>query len=259
MSTHQPITVVGAGLGGLTLAGVLHRHGVPVSVVDLDASPTARAQGGMLDIHEESGKRRCGRPGSTRSSCGSFIPAARRCVSSTRPARYATRTTAPTGTAPRSRKAKAQLMEHFADWADEFRRLIADGPLIPRAIHALPVGHRWERVPGVTLLGDAAHLMSPFAGEGANLAMQDGAELAQALLARSAVQPAVQPEAQPAAQAAGHPDGHPEARGAALADYERRLFPRSAAAAAESAAGLEMCFGPGAPQGLVDPFHQTLD
>jgi 2-polyprenyl-6-methoxyphenol hydroxylase-like FAD-dependent oxidoreductase len=56
MTVHHPIAVIGAGLGGLTTAGVLHRHGIEAAVYDLEASPDARDQGGMLDIHEEPGQ-----------------------------------------------------------------------------------------------------------------------------------------------------------------------------------------------------------
>lgn len=55
-TTHHPIAVVGAGLGGLVLARVLHVHGIEAAVHELDPAPTARAQGGMLDIHQESGQ-----------------------------------------------------------------------------------------------------------------------------------------------------------------------------------------------------------
>jgi 2-polyprenyl-6-methoxyphenol hydroxylase-like FAD-dependent oxidoreductase len=126
----------------------------------------------------------------------------------------------------------ARVAAEFDGWAPELTTLIteSDTAPVPRTINALPIGHRWDRVAGVTLLGDAAHLMSPFAGEGANLAMFDGSELAQAIAA------------------------HPDDTEAALAEYERALFPRSAEFAAESARNHQLMFGDDTPEGLLKLF-----
>jgi 2-polyprenyl-6-methoxyphenol hydroxylase-like FAD-dependent oxidoreductase len=131
--------------------------------------------------------------------------------------------------------ALACVAEEFDDWAPELTALITDGETepAPRAIYALPVEHRWTRVPGVTLLGDAAHLMAP-SGEGANLAMFDGAELGKAIAANR---------------------GDVEA---ALLEYETDLFPRSASEAAQAERMQEVLFGDNSPQSLLDFFtsHQ---
>lgn len=57
------------------------------------------------------------------------------------------------------------LLDMYSDWDEKLKNLIrrSDDKIIPRPIYALPVPHVWESKPGLTLIGDAAHLMSPFA------------------------------------------------------------------------------------------------
>jgi 2-polyprenyl-6-methoxyphenol hydroxylase-like FAD-dependent oxidoreductase len=102
----------------------------------------------------------------------------------------------------------ARVAAEFDGWAPELTALITDSDTAPvvRPLYTLPAGHRWARLPGVTLIGDAAHLAPPN-GEGANLAMQDGAELGQAIAA------------------------HPGDAEVALAGYEQAMFARAAAEA----------------------------
>ncbi|MEU1289530.1 NAD(P)/FAD-dependent oxidoreductase [Kitasatospora sp. NPDC005856] len=347
---RTPVTIIGAGLGGLTLARVLHLHGIPVTVHEAEPSPSARTQGGLLDIHEDTGQLALhaadlmdefhsvvlsgrqamrvldhrgtvlfdqaddgtgGRPevrrGDLRRILLDSLPAGtvrwgrkasavralgggrhavvfsdgttvgtdllvgadgawsrvRPLLSGARP-EYVGRSVVETfltdartrhpatvravgegsmiaASAPEreifahresddtlhayvgiteplewfagidftdAATATARIAREFAGWAPELLALVTEGSGAPvlRHLYALPAEHRWERVPGVTLLGDAAHLAAPN-GEGANLAMLDGAELGAALAA------------------------HPGDVEAALTVYERALFPRSAAAA----------------------------
>ena len=103
-----------------------------------------------------------------------------------------------------------QVAREFDGWAPELTALVtaSDTPPVLRRIHTLPAGHRWDRKPGVALIGDAAHLRAPN-GEGANLAMQDGAELGRALAA------------------------HTDDVEAALTAYEQGMFARAAAVEAD--------------------------
>ncbi|PQA91193.1 2-polyprenyl-6-methoxyphenol hydroxylase [Chryseobacterium shigense] len=82
---------------------------------------------------------------------------------------------------------RKQILEWFkkeySEWSTIWYELFENAtvPFIPRPIYSMPLDQGWETQPHLTLLGDAAHVMPPFAGEGANMAMLDALELSQCL------------------------------------------------------------------------------
>jgi 2-polyprenyl-6-methoxyphenol hydroxylase-like FAD-dependent oxidoreductase len=128
--------------------------------------------------------------------------------------------------------ARARLIELLPGWDSRFTALIeaCDDTIVPRSITTLPVGLTWPSTPDVTLIGDAAHLMPPV-GEGANMALLDGALLGLAL--------------------AAHPDDFP----AAVKEYEREMFERAGAAARMSARMHELLASPDAAQKVLAFFQ----
>jgi 2-polyprenyl-6-methoxyphenol hydroxylase-like FAD-dependent oxidoreductase len=123
----------------------------------------------------------------------------------------------------------ALIAAEFTGWAPELVALVADADTRPalRSIYKLPDRHRWARTPGVTLLGDAAHVTVP-GGEGANIAMLDGAELADAIAA------------------------HPDDIEAAFTAYEATMFDRAEEEAGVAHETIDLIFGARAPMGLAN-------
>ncbi len=104
-------------------------------------------------------------------------------------------------------KLREKIVEDFQDWTPLQRRFVkAATKFRPWALHELPVGEFWQHKKGFSLIGDAASLMTPFAGEGVNKAMKDCLELAE--------------ELEKALDGDGDMDG-------AVRGYEQNMFPRA--------------------------------
>jgi 2-polyprenyl-6-methoxyphenol hydroxylase-like FAD-dependent oxidoreductase len=82
---------------------------------------------------------------------------------------------------------KVQLLDWFkkeySDWSKDWYGLFehTELPFVPRPIYCMPLYQTWETQSNITMLGDAAHVMPPFAGEGVNMAMLDALELSECL------------------------------------------------------------------------------
>lgn len=108
-----------------------------------------------------------------------------------------------------ARQGRECLQRVCADFAPNFHKVLAaiDAPVVPRPLYMLPPGLRWPHRRGVAVVGDAAHVMTPFAGEGVNQAMTDSLHLAREILG--------------AVQSGGDID-------AGVKAYEKWLFPAAA-------------------------------
>jgi len=86
-------------------------------------------------------------------------------------------------------KDRVQLLEWFKEeykgwdstWYELFEHPATSFTVRP--LYCMPIDQRWPPQSNITMLGDAAHLMPPYAGEGVNMAMLDALSLSEALTA----------------------------------------------------------------------------
>ncbi len=129
--------------------------------------------------------------------------------------------------------ARTQLLKLFAGWHPDLLEIIhvCNDSVAIRPLYMLPIGHSWVASPGITLVGDAAHLMPPSAGQGVNQAMLDAVELAEAI---------------------GKYPTHEDA----IPAYEHSMFGRAKRAAQLAASGLGKIVGKDAPGSTLAYFRQ---
>ena len=134
------------------------------------------------------------------------------------------------------------LEEEYKDWSDELKNFIihADPDVVARPFYMLPTDFSWTSKRGLTLLGDAAHLMTPFAGEGVNLAMLDALDLSRAIVSANTGETGN----------AGFCDG--------VEEFEKTMLERSHEKMEETWRNLELFFRPDAPREFVRAFEEMM-
>lgn len=135
---------------------------------------------------------------------------------------------------------KLQVLEffkkEFADWSEDWQELFTndDVHFTPRPQYYFPFNQIWETQENLTMIGDAAHRMPPFAGEGANVAMQDSFELAEVLTS----------------------DRFADLK-TAIAHFEKDMIARGAAATKDTLENTERMFSKTALEQMVSFFNQV--
>ena len=72
---------------------------------------------------------------------------------------------------------------NFSGWSELWEPLFKEAvSMVWRPLLTCPSDQHWDPKPNVTLIGDAAHVMPPYAGEGVNMAMLDALVLSRLLL-----------------------------------------------------------------------------
>ena len=132
----------------------------------------------------------------------------------------------------------AWFRKEYAGWDKIWDELFdnASIPFIPRPQYCMPLDQTWQALPNLTMLGDAAHLMPPFAGEGVNMAMLDALELSEHLL-----------------------DGKYDNIQDAIAGYENQMRTRASAIAQETLDQTESMHSPEGLSNLLAFFRSRPD
>lgn len=123
---------------------------------------------------------------------------------------------------------------------EEIKHKGADGKLDLKPLVALPPGYQWDAMSGITLMGDAAHVMLPTAGEGVNCAMWDALDLSEVIAQaweelRQGDQNEFQTVLDPLVE-----------------KFEDKMMARAGEFSREAAGNAEMMFGKDGAQGMVN-------